>query len=279
MEPEVRDLEKPVRVETRRVCDFLVGVRENADRFCLRKEKLVQTAVNSGKVSVPSAERWKVVKGEHWGPLDGLVEVSNRGNLRSLASGGENGGSSAAGLRQAMAAISDEMLARATAEAWLGAGLNHWILFMDGNRRNRRLHNLAILKMVMKASTCCDEGEMRPLRKTNGEPVFELVVRDVFEELVAYDPNRGRFYKQFSDKCRARVPDAAAGVKIPGHEKAFWEIGEKMKDGRLRLRLARRTVYGSRLALFMVTGQWPIHPVEFNDGDNRNLRIGNLRRR
>lgn len=240
----------------------------------------MQTAVNSGKLSVPSAERWKVVKGEHWGPLDGLVEVSNRGNLRSLVSGGENGGSAAAGLRQAMAAISDEMLARATAEAWLGAGLGHWILFMDGNRRNRRLHNLAILKMVMKSVDGDGaEGEGRPLRKTNGEPVFELVVRDVFGETVAYDPNRGRFYKLFSDKCRARVPDAAAGVRIEGHDKAFWEIGEKMKDGRLRLRLARRTVYGSRLALFMVTGQWPIHPVEFNDGDNRNLRICNLRRR
>lgn len=230
----------------------------------------MQTAVNSGRVSVPSAERWKVVKGEHWGPLDGLVEVSNRGNLRSV-----DGGSAAAGLRQAMAGMSDEMLARATAEAWLGAGLDHWILFMDGNRRNRRLHNLAILKMVMKASGCCDEAE-RPLRKTNGEPVFELVVRDVFGELVAYDPNRGKFYKLFRT---GRVPDTAAGVKITGHEKAFWEIGDPMKDGRLKIRLARRTVYGSRLALFMVTGQWPIHPVEFNDGDNRNFRIGNLRRR
>ena len=232
-----------------------------------------------GKVSVPSAERWKVVNGEHWGPLDGLVEVSNRGNLRSVDGVGvRDVGSAAAGLKQTVAAMSDEMLARATAEAWLGAGLNHWILFMDGNRRNRRLHNLAILKMVMKQSGCCDEAE-RPLRKTNGEPVFEMVVRDVFGEIVAYDPNRGRFYKQFSDKCQARVPDAAAGVRIEGYDKAFWEIGEKMKDGRLRLRLARRTVYGSRLALFMVTGQWPIHPVEFNDGDNRNLRIGNLRRR
>ena len=245
----------------------------------------MQSSVNSGKLSVPSAERWKVVKGEHWGPLDGLVEVSNRGNLRSLVSGGFGGdavvgsGAAASVIKQAMAGMSDEMLARATAEAWLGASMEHWILFMDGNRRNRRLHNLAILKMVMKASGCCDEGEMRPLRKTNGEPVFELVVRDVFGELVAYDPNKGRFYKQFSDKCRARVPDAAAGVRIEGHQKAFWEIGEKMKDGRLRLRLARRTVYGSRLALFMVTGQLPIHPVEFIDGDNRNLRIGNLRRR
>jgi len=241
--------------------------------------------VNTAKVSVPSAERWKVVKGEHWGPLDGLVEVSNRGNLRSLVAVGVGGdafvgsGAAASVIKQAMAGMSDEMLARATAEAWLGAGLNHWILFMDGNRRNRRLHNLAILKMVMKASTCCDEGEMRPLRKTNGEPVFELVVRDVFGEIVAYDPNRGRFYKQFPDKCRARVPDTAAGVRIEGHDKAFWEIGEKMKDGRLRLRLARRTVYGSRLAIFMVTGGWPIHPVEFIDGDSRNLRIGNLRRR
>lgn len=243
------------------------------------------TAEIGGKVSVPSAERWKVVKGEHWGPLDGLVEVSNRGNLRSLVSvgfggdaGGGGGGAAADGLKQAMAAMSDEMLARATAEAWLGATMDHWILFMDGNRRNRRLHNLAILKMVMKPSGCCDE-ELRPLRKTNGEPVFEMVVRDVLGELVAYDPNRGRFYKQFADKCRARVPDAAAGVRIDGYDKAFWEIGEKMKDGRLRLRLARRTVYGSRLAIFMVTKGWPIHPVEFIDGDNRNLRIGNLRRR
>ena len=238
------------------------------------------TEVNSGKLSVPSAERWKVVNGPHWGPLDGKVEVSNRGNLRSATSGGGsdavNGGSAAAGLRQAMAGMSDEMLARATAEAWLGAGMNHWILFMDGNRRNRRLHNLAILKMVVKS---VEEGDCRPVRKTNGDPVFEMVVREVFGETVAYDPNKGRFYKLFTDKCRARVPDTASGVKIPGYDKAFWEIGEKMKDGRLRLRLARRTVYGSRLALFMVTGQWPIHPVEFNDGDNRNLRIGNLRRR
>ena len=232
--------------------------------------------MSNAKLSVLSAERWKVVKGEHWGPLDGLVEVSNRGNLRSAASGGENGGSAAAGLRQAMAGMSDEMLARATAEAWLGASMEHWILFMDGNRRNRRLHNLAILKMVMKASTCCDEGEMRPLRKTNGEPVFELVVRDVFGELVAYDPNKGRFYKQFMS---GRVPDTAAGVRIEGHEKAFWEIGDRLSDGRLKMYLGRKTVYGSRLALFMVTGQWPIHPVEFIDGDNRNLRIGNLRRR
>jgi len=255
----------------------VVGVRENADRFCFGKEKLVQSAVNSGRVSVPSAERWKVVKGEHWGPLDGLVEVSNRGNLRSAASGGENGGSAAAGLRQALAAMSDEMLARATAEAWLGAGLGHWILFMDGNRRNRRLHNLSVLKMVMKqVDGDGPEGESRPVRKTNGEPVFEVVVRDVFGETVAYDPNRGRFYKQFRT---GRVPDTAAGVKIEGYDKAFWEIGDPMKDGRLKIRLARRTVYGSRLALFMVTGQWPIHPVEFNDGDNRNLSIGNLRRR
>jgi hypothetical protein len=237
-------------------------------------------ATRPKRVSVPSAERWKVVEGEHWGPLDGLVEVSNRGNLRSAASGGENGGSAAAGLRQAMAAISDEMLARATAEAWLGAGLNHWILFMDGNRRNRRLHNLAILKMVMKqVDGDGAEGESRPVRKTNGEPVFEIVVRDVFGELVAYDPNRGRFYKQFSDKCRARVPDAAAGVRIEGHDKAFWEIGDRLSDGRLKMYLGRKTVYGSRLAIFMVTGGWPIHPVEFIDGDNRNLRIGNLRRR
>jgi len=235
--------------------------------------------VSVAKLAVPSAERWKVVKGEHWGPLDGLVEVSNRGNLRSLVSGGENGGSAAAGLRQAMAGMSDEMLARATAEAWLGAGIGHWILFMDGNRRNRRLHNLAVLRMVMKAGTCCDEGEMRPLRKTNGEPVFELVVRDVFGETVAYDPNKGRFYKQFSDKCRARVPDTAAGVRIEGYDKAFWEIGDRLSDGRLKMYLGRKTVYGSRLALFMVTGGWPIHPVEFNDGDNRNLKIGNLRRR
>lgn len=258
--------------------DLLVGVRENADRFCLTKEKLMGTAGIGWKGSVPSAERWKVVKGEHWGPLDGLVEVSNRGNLRSLVSvGARDGGSAAAGLRQAMAAMSDEMLARATAEAWLGASMGHWILFMDGNRRNRRLHNLAILKMVMKSGDGADE--LRPLRKTNGEPVFELVVKDVFGEIVAYDPNRGRFYKQFSDKCRARVPDTADGVRIEGYDKAFWEIGEKMKDGRLRLRLARRTVYGSRLAIFMVTNGWPIHPVEFIDGDNRNLRIGNLRRR
>lgn len=227
------------------------------------------------RTSVPSAERWKVVKGEHWGPLDGLVEVSNRGNLRSLVSGGaRDGGSAAAGLRQAIAAMSDEMLARATAEAWLGAGLEHWILFMDGNRRNRRLHNLAVLKMVMKSGD--GDDELRPLRKTNGEPVFELVVKDVFGEIVAYDPNRGRFYKQFRT---GRVPDAAAGVRIEGFDKAFWEIGEKMKDGRLKIRLARRTVYGSRLAIFMVTNGWPIHPVEFNDGDNKNLRIGNLRRR
>ncbi len=241
--------------------------------------------MNSQKLAVPSAERWKVVKGEHWGPLDGLVEVSNRGNLRSLVSVGFGGdavvgsGAAASVIKQAMAEMSDEMLARATAEAWLGAGLDHWILFMDGNRRNRRIHNLAILKMVMKASTCCDEGELKPLRNTNGEPVFELVVRDVFGELVAYDPNRGRFYKQFSEKCRARVPDTAAGVRIDGYDKAFWEIGDRLSDGRLKMYLGRKTVYGSRLAIFMVTNGWPIHPVEFNDGDNRNLRIGNLRRR
>jgi hypothetical protein len=140
-----------------------------------------------------------------------------------------------------------------------------------------RISLLSKLKMVMKSVEGDGaECESRPVRKTNGEPVFELVVRDVFGELVAYDPNRGRFYKQFRT---GRVPDTAAGVKIAGYDKAFWEIGDPMKDGRLKIRLARRTVYGSRLALFMVTGGWPIHPVEFNDGDNRNLKIGNLRRR
>lgn len=236
------------------------------------------SAVSLMKGSVPSAERWKVVKGEHWGPLDGLVEVSNRGNLRSSVSGADRdvGSAAAAEIRKAMAAMSDEMIARATAEAWLGASMGHWILFMDGNRRNRRLHNLAVLRMVMKSVDGAEE--LRPVRKTNGEPVFELVVKDVFGEIVAYDPNRGRFYKQFSDKCLARVPDSAAGVRIDGHEKAFWEIGDRLSDGRLKMYLGRKTVYGSRLAIFMVTGQWPIHPVEFIDGDNKNLRISNLRR-
>lgn len=81
-------------------------------------------------------------------------------------------------------------------------------------------------------------------------------------ELVRYEPETGEFYytKRMSNFCRK---DGRAGT-----------TGQR---GVRIIRLEGKTYLAHRVAVLLMTGQWPVHEVDHIDGNPGNNRWENLR--
>jgi HNH endonuclease len=81
-------------------------------------------------------------------------------------------------------------------------------------------------------------------------------------DLLHYDPDTGLFTRLVRSAQSNRVGDIAGGIT---------------KARYIQVSVAGVLLYGHRLAVLYMTGEWPVGEVDHRDGDRSNNRWGNLR--
>jgi hypothetical protein len=105
---------------------------------------------------------------------------------------------------------------------------------------------------------------MRLSKKGNHKAFTEakqILTQDELKSILRYEPETGEWFWTFRAKGkRFGVP-----------------IGNRTKEGRLRIKINYVSYYGYRLAWLYMTGEWTDKTIDHIDGDPSNDRWSNLR--
>lgn len=103
---------------------------------------------------------------------------------------------------------------------------------------------------------------------------------EVLRQLLHYEPETGKLFW-----LRQPVSAFKDGIRTAAQKARMWnarfdgrEAGNiDPSTGYVRIRVGGVLLYAHRIAILMVTGEWPTDEVDHEDGDVANNRITNLR--
>ena len=205
------------------------------------------------------------MENEVWKPCfqyEGVYEVSNLGHVARLLPDGRRRNISSrykAGKGHPVVSLrfegqaSTRRVCKIVAMAFLGAGENHIVMHLDGNKENNSVENLVSAEA--------------------NDSMIREITHEILLERVLYVPETGEFFLRPNDRRIKRGATRTELTPFGCKKKVIHSNGKSY----IQLSICRKSMLSHRVAWFYMTGRWPEQQIDHIDGDSLNNRFSNLR--